>query len=545
MPIITFDYQDFLFLLNHRISKDDLVQKLPMIGADFDAIDGDKLSVEFFPNRPDLTSVEGIARAARAFFGFQPGLQSYEVKKSDIQITVDPSVKKVRPFVTTAIVKQIKMTDELIISLMDMQEKLHSGLGRNRKKVAIGVHNLEPLTPPFTYKAVDPKSVSFVPLAKTESMTLDQILRHHEKGVDYAFILDGCEKYPLIVDAQGNVLSFPPIINGSLTEVTSSTTDLFIDVTGTDRKAINSALNILTTALAERGGHIYSTIVHDGAQSFVTPDLTPLQKTLTVQGVERVLGIHLSEQDIIKNLEKMGYSSTIQEPGVLFVQIPSWRADILHEVDLIEDVAIGFGFDLLQSDLPRALTFGKPLKNQSLYEALRAICIGLGFNEATSFTISNEEVEFHNMGFESGELVTLENPIGEEYSCLRVSLLPSLLALLKENKHHSLPQQMFELGFVVDGKGKNHRNLGMIKIDAKANYSLCKSLVEAVLRDSGIGFSLAEANHPAFIPGRCATVIKDKTIIGIFGELHPRTITAFKLEHPIIAIELFVDLLHP
>jgi phenylalanyl-tRNA synthetase beta chain len=149
------------------------------------------------------------------------------------------------------------------------------------------------------------------------------------------------------------------------------------------------------------------------------------------------------------------------------------------------------------------------------------------------------------MGFESGELVTLENPIGEEYSCLRVSLLPSLLALLKENKHHSLPQQMFELGFVVDGKGKNHRNLGMIKIDAKANYSLCKSLVEAVLRDSGIGFSLAEANHPAFIPGRCATVIKDKTIIGIFGELHPRTITAFKLEHPIIAIELFVDLLHP
>jgi phenylalanyl-tRNA synthetase beta subunit len=146
------------------------------------------------------------------------------------------------------------MTDELIASLMELQEKLHMGLGRNRKKVAIGVHNFEPVKPPFTYKGVDPDIVQFVPLNKVESMTLRQILKNHEKGVNYANLLEGFDKHPLIVDVNNNVLSYPPIINSSLTEVTPFTTNLFIDVTGNDQKAINYALNIVVTALAERGG---------------------------------------------------------------------------------------------------------------------------------------------------------------------------------------------------------------------------------------------------------------------------------------------------
>ncbi|MFW6121075.1 MAG: phenylalanine--tRNA ligase subunit beta, partial [Petrotogales bacterium] len=219
MPLVTFSYDDFIDLMGYDISKEKLIEKLPMIGGDLDKVEGDKLSIEFFPNRPDLTSVEGIARAARAFFGFKTGLKKYTVKKSDISTTVDPSVKKVRPFIATALLKNVTMTDELIASLMDMQEKLHIGLGRNRKKVAIGVHNFESVAPPFTYKAVDPDSVQFIPLAKDEYMTLSEILERHEKGINYAHLLDDFDKYPLIVDVNNNVLSFPPIINGSLTEV--------------------------------------------------------------------------------------------------------------------------------------------------------------------------------------------------------------------------------------------------------------------------------------------------------------------------------------
>jgi len=541
MPVVTFDYNDFINLLGYKIPKDKLIERLPMIGADFDKVEGDEISIEFFPNRPDLASVEGIARASRAFFGFEKGLKKYPIEKSEVVLTVDPSVVKVRPFVTTALVKNVNMTDEMISSLMDLQEKLHLGLGRNRKKVAIGVHNFEPVKPPFVYKAVDPDSVEFVPLAKVESMTLREILKNHEKGVGYAQLLEGFDKYPLIVDSNNNVLSFPPIINGSLTEVTPFTKDLFIDVTGSDRKAINYALNIVVTALAERGGKIFSTTVKDGGKSYVSPDLNPVKRDLSVDYVNSILGTKFGEKDVIDCLGNMGYDTSKNEKGELNVFIPAWRTDILHDIDLVEDVAVGYGFDRFETDLPRAMTFGKVLSKQHLYDGLRSIMTGLGFNEVTTFTISNDNDEFARMGLEIGSRAQIENPIGEEYSNLRASLLTSLLKILSENRHHPLPQQIFELGIVVGEDFKNSHNLAALKIDAKANFTECKSLVETVMRDANVEYTIKDKVHHAFVRGRCASVVCKDVEIGFFGELHPRTITAFDLEHHVIAFEIKAD----
>jgi len=544
MPVVTFDYNDFIELLGYKISKEELVEKLPMIGADFDKVEDDKISIEFFPNRPDLASVEGIARASRAFFGFETGLKKYRVEKSNIALNVDPSVNKVRPYVTTALVKNITMTDELIASLMELQEKLHFGLGRNRKKIAIGVHNFEPVEPPFTYKAVDPDSVQFVPLNKVESMTLSEILVKHEKGIDYAHLLEDFDKHPLIVDSNNNVLSYPPIINGSLTEVTPFTTDLFIDVTGTDRKAINYSLNIVTTALAERGGVIYSTTVNYDDKSYVSPDLTPIKRVLSVDYVNKILGTKMKEKEIISCLRKMGHDAVKGSKDGISVGMPAWRADILHDIDLVEDVAVGYGFDRFETDFPKALTFGRILSKHDLYDGLRNIMIGLGFNEVTTFTISNERDEFKKMGLGIGDRAEIENPIGEEYSCLRVNLLPSLLNILAENRHHPLPQQIFEIGIMVGEFFKNQHNLAAVKIDAKANFTECKSLVDAVMRDIGAKYSIRDKDHPAFVKGRCASLVCNNREIGFFGELHPKTITSFDLEHPIIAFEIQADSLN-
>jgi phenylalanyl-tRNA synthetase beta chain len=541
MPLVTFNYKDFIDVLGYDISKESLIEKLPMIGGDFSHTSGDEINIEFFPNRPDLTSVEGIARASRAFFGFKTGLQTYETRSSEVSLTVDPSVKTVRPFVTTALVKDVTITNDLIVSLMGLQEKLHVGLGRNRRKVAIGVHNAEPVTPPFVYKAVDPDAVSFVPLAKNDSMTLREILRKHEKGIDYASLLDGFDRYPLIVDAHNNVLSFPPIINGSLTEVTPYTKDIFIDVTGTDRKAINYALNIVTTALAERGGKIYQTIIHDEGKKRISPDFTPRQHIVSTGSVNRVLGTKLQEKDIITCLKKMGHNAVDNGKGTIQVEVAAWRSDILHEVDLIEDVAVGYGFDQFETDFPKALTFGKALPEYYLIEGVRTLLIGLGFNEVTTFVISNQKDEFQRMGLQEHAMVEIENPIGEEYSGLRVSLLPSLLKLLRANRHHPLPQQIFEVGLVVDEHAKNRYHLAALKIDAKANFTECKSLVENVVRESGTKPIIVEKNHGAFIEGRCAGVMKKDAELCVFGELHPKTIQAFDLEHPIIAFELALD----
>jgi len=544
MPVVTFDYNDFIDILGHKISKDELIERLPMIGAGLDRVEEDEISIEFFPDRPDLASVEGIARASRAFFEFKTGLKNYDIKKSDIITNVEPSVKKVRPFVTTALVKKVTMTDELIASLMGLQEKLHLGLGRNRKKVAIGVHNFDPVEPPFTYKAVDPDSAEFVPLNKVESMTLNEILKHHEKGIDYAHILEDFDRHPLIVDKYNNVLSYPPIINGSLTEVTPFTTDLFIDVTGTDRKAINYALNIVTTSLAERGGQIYSTKVNDNGKTYISPDLNSVERKLSVSYVNKILGTKLNAKDIVICLKKMGYNVLDLNENELKVDIPAWRADILHEIDLVEDVAVGYGFDKFETDFPKALTFGKSLPKHDLYEGLRHIMVGLGFNEVTTFTISNERDEFNKMGLNIGTRAQIENPIGEEYSCLRVGLIPSLLKILNENRHHSLPQQIFELGIVADKSFKNQHFLGFVKIDAKANFTECKSLIDAIMRDSGTKYSIKDKDHPAFVKGRCASVVCNNKEIGFFGEIHPKTILEFELEYPIIAFEIQADMVN-
>ncbi len=543
MPVVTFDYNDFISLLGHKISKDELIKRLPMIGADLDKVEDDEISIEFFPDRPDLASVEGIARASRAFFGFETGLKKYEIKKSDIIINVDSSVKKVRPYVVTALVKNVTMTDELIASLMELQEKLHGGIGRNRKKVAIGVHNFEPVIPPFTYKAVDPDSIEFVPLNKVESMTLTEILEKHEKGVDYAHLLEDFDKHPLIVDSNNNVLSYPPIINGSLTEVTPFTTDLFIDVTGTDKKAINYVINIVTTSLAERGGQIYSTTVVDGGKSFISPNLTADKRKLSTDYVNKILGTKLNAKDIALCLKKMGYNAQTKNSEI-DVEIPAWRADILHDIDLAEDVAVGFGFDKFEIEFPQALTFGKTLPSNNLYRGLKHILIGLGFNEVTTFTISNEQDEFTKMGLKISDRVQIENPIGEEYSCLRISLIPSLLKILNENRHHPLPQQIFELGIIVNKNYKNQYNLAFVKIDAKANFTESKSLVDAIMRDSGNKFNIGDNDHPAFVKGRCASIIFKNKEIGIFGEIHPKTISNFQLEYPIIAFEVIADMLY-
>jgi phenylalanyl-tRNA synthetase beta chain len=542
MPVVTFDYNDFINILGYEISKKKLIQKLPMIGADLDKVENNEISIEFFPDRPDLASVEGIARASRSFFNFEKGLKKYPIAESDLIINVDSSVKKVRPFISTALVKNVDMTDELISSLMELQEKLHQGLGRNRKKVAIGVHNYEAISSPFNYKAVDPDSIQFVPLNKDESMTMTEILKKHEKGIIFSHLLENFNIHPLITDKYENVLSYPPIINGSLTEVTPFTKDLFIDVTGIERRAINFALNIVVTALAERGGKIFTTKIIDGEKIHISPNLNPVKKTISLDYINQILGTKLNDNEVIICLEKMGYDVKLLNKTEIEVNIPSWRADILHDIDIIEDVSIGYGFEKFKPDFPKALTFGKSLKIHDLFTIFRNILIGLGFNEITTFTISNEQDEFIKMGLKIGDRVQIKNPIGDEYSCLRTWLIPSLLKILNENRHHPLPQKIFELGdLVVDGYGNNN-HLAFLKIDAKANFTECKSYAEAILRDFGVKYDLRSLNHPAFIKGRCAGIFQKNRGIGLFGEIHPKIIMNFQLEYPIIAFEIDLEI---
>ncbi|PKK85171.1 MAG: phenylalanine--tRNA ligase subunit beta [Thermoplasmata archaeon HGW-Thermoplasmata-1] len=543
MPVISFDYKDFSSLLGRRVPIDELSERLPMIGADLDKVEGSTITIEFFPDRPDLLSVEGVARAMRAFLGFEKGQKKYETAQSGVVLNVDGSVKSVRPFIAAAVVEGVSMTDEMVASIMDLQEKLHVGLGRKRSKVAIGVHNADAVKPPFTYKAVKPDSIRFVPLMKDEEMNLDEILEKHEKGTTYAHLLRGFNRYPLIVDSNGDVLSFPPVINGELTAVTGYTTNFFVDVTGTDQKAVNQALNIVATTLAERGGSIKTVeIAGPDGSKMITPALAPLHMDIDVSYVNSLLGTNMDAAGICDCLAKMEYNTEDAGSGRIRAFFPAWRADILHKIDVVEDIATGYGFENFKGSVPTALTFGKGLESRELSAAARAAMTGLGFSEVMSLTLSNEGDQFGRMGLEDGKRVTLENPITEEHTCIRVSVLPSLLRMLAANKHRELPQSLFEAGEVVgydEGEPANKMRLAAVRIASRTGFTECKSLVEAAVRDIfGKPLSIVENRHPAFVTGRCAAIMVDGTECGVFGELHPRTITNFELEYPVIAFEM-------
>jgi len=537
MPVINFNLEDLKSLMGTKMEDREVLDRIPMIGADFHDFDPvtKEASIEFFPNRPDLYSVEGLARALRSFFDIELGMRTYDISASDIVMKVEPSVKNVRPYVVGAVIRGVELDDKGIRSLMELQEKLHLTVGRKRAKVAIGVHDLDKVHPPFVYKAVAPGSLSFVPLAKEEMMTLAEVLEKHEKGKDYKQLLDGKELYPVILDANNDVLSFPPIINGRLTTVTTATKNLFIDVTGTDQNTINGVLNIVCSSIAERGG-VIETITLRGEEKGMTPNLRPKQWLLDVDRTNASLGLELEPLAMCQCLTRMGYSA---EPKGRKVKVSSSpvRMDLIHQADVVEDVAIGYGYENFGNSKPVSRTIGGERRMERVADLVRQMMVGYGHWEVTTLTLSSMDEQFSKVPFPEVQAVEVLNPVSEDHNCLRVHLIPSLLTVLRRSKHRDLPQRIFEVGdVVVDAKRRKH--LAVMSIHSKAGFTEMKSLAEGVLKELGVQCSLLPGDMGMFIPGRCAMVKVNGRTVGHFGELHPQVITAYELGHPVIAFEL-------
>lgn len=542
MPVINFSYSDLCELVGREVPRDLLREKLPLIGADLKSVpeDGDELSFEFFPDRPDLFSVEGISRAVRAFFAYEPGLRTYNVDDSDVDLVVDPSVNEVRPYIWSALVEGNEITDPLIRSMMDLQEKLHLTHGRNRKKVAIGIHDFRTVKPPFTYKAVLPDELSFIPLQGSRRMTPAEILKEHEKGMAYAFVLDGKKRYPIIVDKEGEVLSFPPIINGITTAITEETTDIFVDCTGTDLNAVKGAVNILTTALAERGGRIRSVRITQDGKGSLAPDLNPQKMSLDPVYANKWIGTGLSADEMAGCLRRMGYGAVPGKTG-LEVLVPRYRTDILHPVDLAEDVAIGYGFEKFGASLPIRATFGVEDPVLEFGSSVKTIMVGLGYFEVVTLSLSNPKDQFSSMNLPEDKNATqVRNPVSIDHTLVRTSLLPSLMTVLRRNKHRELPQRIFEVGDVVVN-GKNRVLLSGVAIHAKASFTEIKSLAQSVVSGLGLDYEIVQHSHPSFIGGRCASVEIKGEPVGVMGEISPFVIESFELRYPMVAFELDLD----
>lgn len=548
VPVIRFNVRDLQALLDKKVDAKQLLETIPMLGADVDKVEGEEWGVEFFPDRPDLYSVEGVARALRAFQGTSPGLRSYKVAKPAETLVVDPSVKQVRPHILGAVVTGLTFDHRRIQGLMELQEDLHWGVGARRRKASIGVHDKGALVAPYTYKAIGLDDAAFVPLQGTDPMTPREILGKHPKGIAFAHLVG--EQAPFLVDAKGQVLSFPPIINGTLTTVTERTTAVFVDVTGPDERAVTKAMNLVVTHLAEQGGTIHGVTVVEGKKKRVTPDLAPEAWTLKADAAPKLLGLELTPAQQAKALQRMGLGAKAAK-GKLQVQVPCYRTDILHEVDLVEDVAIGHGYANFPYEKPRAVTYGKPLPIEVRSAQAREVLTGLGFTEVMTLSLVSDALELEQLGLTGRPAAFVTNPVTEDHTSLRTTLLGSLLALLQKNVHREYPQQVFEVGDAVwhmgEGAGMpaNGRLCSWVKAHSRAGFSEAKSIALALARDLGLPatvqpFPPGDPFAGVFIPGRVAVLGTTAQPVGWFGEVHPKTLEAFGIAQPTIAMELLL-----
>lgn len=519
-----------------RLTKTDIKtirDNLPMMGSEVEREEEDQTDVQFFPNRPDLYSAEGTARAMRGYLGIETGLPTYTVKPSGISFSIDPRLKEIRPYLGSAVIRSVHIDSAMIESLMGLQESLHWAVGRGRKKVAIGVHDLDTIHGPFSYIAAD-RSTTFVPLDYAESMTLDRILAEHPKGKAYAKIVEEFALFPLIHDADGNVCSFPPIINGERTRVTEDTKNILLDVTGIEPRAVMVAVNIICTAMVEMGAAIESVNV-DRA---VIPTLTPAVRTVSVSACNALVGISVTAAEMKALLERMRFGAEVVTADLVRVTIPCYRADIMHDHDIYEDVAIAYGYDKIPAGLPPTFTVGKPHPVQEIYRHVRDVMVGLSYLENTPFTLTSEKISYAMMNRpENPAALAVLHPISEGQTIIRTDVLPLLMESLSLNRSRDLPQKIFACGDVVEHLA-TYPKMAAASIHTAADFSEIYAVFDAFCRMMAISYEVRDSADPAFIDGRRGDIYVDDRKVGMFGEISPDVLTAFGLEHPVAAGEM-------
>jgi phenylalanyl-tRNA synthetase beta chain len=502
-------------------------------------------------NRPDLWSVEGLARALRGYLSQQKGLTQYCVNKSAVEVFVSKELYNVRPYIACAVIKEIHLSDAIIRGLMHLQEKLDQTFGRSRQKTSIGIYNLDLIKPPIEYTAVKPNEVTFVPLGFTEQMGLNEILEKHPKGCEYGHIVKKNPMYPMLFDADGKVLSFPPIINSNdLGKVTEESRNLLVEVTGTLHKAVLNALNLVVTMLIDRGGKAYTTTIHypDNSEytekNVVTPNFSNRCVTLSVEYTNKVLGLGLTAKHIAELLKVAGLGIDKITDNEVSVLVPCYRTDVMHQVDLIEDVAVAYGYNNITPNWRELPTIGREKPDQHLINLARDLMIGLGYQETLNTTLTNQENLYDKMAVERKPLVELSNPKIVTMTCLRNWLMPGLMEFLSINQSVEFPQKIYELGKVThpdqtrETKVKEEEWLTAVTTHPTAGFSEIKSALDSFFANFGVEWQIKETIHPSFIEGRAGKVIVDGEEIGIIGEVSPQVLENWKLENPAAAFEI-------
>lgn len=537
MPVVELSYSRLQKLLG-KVSKKQISDSLPFLGLDIESEDKDLVRVEYSPNRPDYSTDLGITLGLQGLFGIKTGAIKLNIKKSnDYVIYVESSVTKIRPFVTAIVAKNGRIDDNIIKQLLVMQEDLHFGIGRKRKKSSIGIHDLDKISFPLTYTTTK-RDHKFVPLHSDKELTVSEILDSTSVGQDYGTLLRNSIQVPLILDSKRQTVSFPPIINAAVTAVTTKTKNIFVEVTGINKDDAEDMLSIVATILQTAGFILVSTKI-SGAKN-TSPKLEPKKILINSDLINQMLGLTLTNSQIIIALKKSRLDAILKGKNII-CSIPSYRFDIFGSMDLVEEVALGYGIQNLEPILSPPQTLGQTHPTSIKLKSLSMIMTGLGYSEVLNSSLTSKRVLYGMTGREPINMISVLDSKSQEHTVLRDFILPGLLENLSRNIHISYPQKLFETGTTFSLGNPVDETISFAGISAHQNatFTEIKSILQSALKTGfNIDIETKTFSHPTFEEGRTASISFNDKIIGIMGEINSKTIEKYKIRVPVIGFEI-------
>ena len=537
MPVIALSYSRLQKLVG-KVSKKQISESLPFLGLDVESEDEKLIRVEYSPNRPDYSTDFGIALGLQGLFGIKTGGIKLKIKKStQYKINVTPSISKIRPYVTGIIAKNGKINGDILEQLIQMQEDLHMGIGRKRKKSSIGIHDLNKISFPLLYTTTT-RNHKFVPLNSEKELSISEIISDTETGKDYGNLLGQSSQVPIIIDSNKKTVSFPPIINAAITTVTTKTKNLFVEVTGINKDDAEDMLSVVATIL-QSAGFTLENIQISGAKNS-SPKLQEKKMTVDSSLINQTLGLNLNTSKIIASLKKSRLDAVSIGKNIVCT-IPAYRFDIFGPMDLVEEVALGYGIQNFEPTISPSQTIGQTNTLSLQLKSLDQTMIGLGFLEALNSSLSSKRVLYDMTNRDSKKIISVLDSKSQEHTILRDCIFPGLIENLSRNIHESYPQKIFETGsiFNLDNPISEKTNLAVISAHKDANFTEIKSVLQTALKIGfGIQIETKTAINPSFKNGHCANIIFNKNIVGIIGEIDSKIIDNYKIRVPVVGFEI-------
>ncbi|OJJ04079.1 hypothetical protein ASPVEDRAFT_43524 [Aspergillus versicolor CBS 583.65] len=577
----TQEFDELCFEFGIELDEDTTDQDRPIVNG---VQEPPQLKIEIPANRYDLLCFEGIALMLNIFLERKP-LPKYTLAKPPSgeleKIIVKEDTMKVRPLVSGAILRNVTFDPARYESFIALQDKLHQNLARQRTLVSIGTHDLDTIKGPFTYEALPPKDIRFVPLNQTKELDGEELMAFYDKDKHlgkYLHIIRDSPVYPAIYDANRTVCSLPPIINGDHSKISLNTKNVFIEITALDKTKVEIVNKIIVSMFSQYTSEPFTIepiqiVSEHNGETRVTPDIAPRTTQAEVSYINQCCGLQLSAEEICRLLTKMAYEATpsTTSPDLIDVHIPPTRADILHQADIMEDVAIAYGFNNLPRSFPsKSGTVAQPLPINKLSDIIRTEAAMAGWSEVLPLILCSHEENFGwlNRKDDGNTAVKLANPKTHEFQVVRTSLLPGLLKTIRENKHHTVPMKIFEVSDVafkdmsMERKSRNERHFAAAWYGKTSGFEVVHGLLDRVMAmmksafitgEEGLEnpevndshYWIEELEDPTFFPGHAASIHvriggKDYNI-GTFGILHPTVLENYEMKYPVSTLEINIE----